>query len=206
MKRNRQPSNLIIFIFIFISYHSSSKLYFDLLWEYCTRSGFFSDEAPQWCHAMMPDQFLILPLVHPQLDQNILLGWAWVWSYILKRHLLVLVTYYECYENYTLLPEFWIINSVSALPTSSLMLSHIMAVPGPASRWLMILQDLALTKPKTGWSGQELPHMIWNKSKGSKINITKLSLDQSVILTHFKSSDGEKCFMFRKSTNIVSKV
>ena len=122
----------------------------------CTRASFFSDEAPQWCHTRsraVPDT------VYPQLDQNILLGWAWVWSYILKRHLLVLVTYYECYENYTLLPEFWIINSVSALPTSSLMLSHIMAVAGPASRWLMILQGRALTKPKTGCLGQKLPHM-----------------------------------------------
>ena len=75
----------------------------------CTRASFFSDEAPQWCHTRsraVPDT------VYPQLDQNILLGWAWVWSYILKRHLLVLVTYYECYENYTLLPELWIINCV----------------------------------------------------------------------------------------------
>ena len=122
----------------------------------CTRASFFSDEAPQWFHTRsraVPDT------VYPQLDQNILLGWAWVWSYILKSHLLVLVTYYECYENYTLLPAFWIINSVSALPPSSLMLSHIMAVPGPASRWLMILQDRALTKPKTGCLGQKLPHM-----------------------------------------------
>ena len=124
----------------------------------CTRASFFSDEMRLRNDATEDhEQFLIL--VHPRLDQNILLGWAWVWSYILKRHILVLVTYYECYENYTLLPEFWIINSVSTLPTSSVMLSHIMALPGPASRWLMILQDRALTKPKTGCLGQKLPHM-----------------------------------------------
>ena len=158
MKRNRQPSNLIIFIssYSHITLHPSYILISSVI--VCTRASFFSDEAPQWwwCHTRsraVPDT------VYPQLDQNILLGWAWVWSYILKSHLLVLVTYYECYENYTLLPEFWIINSVSALPTSSLMLSHIMALPGPASRWLMILQDRALTKPKTGCLGQKLPHM-----------------------------------------------
>ena len=106
MKRNRQPSNLIIFIssYSHITLHPSYILISSVI--VCTRASFFSDEAPQWwwCHTRsraVPDT------VYPQLDQNILLGWAWVWSCILKRHLLVLVTYYECYENYTLLPELW---------------------------------------------------------------------------------------------------
>ena len=106
MKRNRQSSNLIIFIssYSHITLHPSYILISSVI--VCTRASFFSDEAPQWwwCHTRsraVPDT------VYPQLDQNILLGWAWVWSYILKSHLLVLVTYYECYENYTLLPELW---------------------------------------------------------------------------------------------------
>ena len=106
MKRNRQPSNLIIFIssYSHITLHPSYILISSVI--VCTRASFFSDEMRLRNDATEdPEQFLIL--VHPRLDQNILLGWAWVWSYILKSHLLVLVTYYECYENYTLLPELW---------------------------------------------------------------------------------------------------
>ena len=71
MKRNRQPSNLIIFIssYSHITLHPSYILISSV--RVCTRASFFSDEAPQWCHTRsraVPDT------VYPQLDQNILLG------------------------------------------------------------------------------------------------------------------------------------
>ena len=72
MKRNRQPSNLIIFIssYSHITLHPSYILISSVI--VCTRASFFSDEAPQWwwCHTRsraVPDT------VYPQLDQNILL-------------------------------------------------------------------------------------------------------------------------------------
>ena len=69
MKRNRQPSNLIIFIssYSHITLHPSYILISSVI--VCTRASFFSDEAPQWwwCHTRsraVPDT------VYPQLDQN----------------------------------------------------------------------------------------------------------------------------------------
>ena len=73
MKRNRQPSNLIIFIssYSHITLHPSYILISSV--RVCTRASFFSDEMRLRNDATEdPEQFLIL--VHPRLDQNILLG------------------------------------------------------------------------------------------------------------------------------------
>ena len=93
MKRNRQPSNLIIFIssYSHITLHPSYILISSVI--VCTRASFFSDEAPQWwwCHTRsraVPDTAFSSSTIRTGYSAGPEFG-----SYILKCHLLVLVTY-----------------------------------------------------------------------------------------------------------------
>ena len=69
MKRNRQPSNLIIFIssYSHITLHPSYILISSV--RVCTRASFFSDEAPQWCHTRsraVPDTAFSSSTIRPE--------------------------------------------------------------------------------------------------------------------------------------------
>ena len=133
------------------SWHSSSKLNFDIFCERVDTGRFLL----WWGSSMMPVPEFLSSWVHPQSsDQNILLVLC------LELHPKTSVIS-PCHILWTLWNVHfitWIINSVSALPTSCTL--HLlldvgpkMAWPGPASRWLMIRSEL-LMKPNTGCLGQ----------------------------------------------------
>ena len=158
------------------SWHSSSKLNFDI---FCERvdggHGQPSGRFLLWRGSAMMSRkipsssWYCLQFIHNQIR---ILYWSWVWSLELHPKTSVIS---PCHILWTLWKVHfitWIINSVSANPTSctsSLMLGRITARPGPASA-----QDGWWSGLMCWWNRtldvSDSNCLIWNKSKGSTSN------------------------------------